>query len=44
MDVRVSPVQCFDNGVHGKDGSIDPRFLKLIGYNVGHVPMGSSSS
>ncbi|KAM0664409.1 hypothetical protein ACQRIU_006991 [Beauveria bassiana] len=37
VDIRVSPAQGFRDGFRNDDGSIDPRFLTLLAYNLGEV-------
>ncbi|EGX88237.1 hypothetical protein CCM_08280 [Cordyceps militaris CM01] len=37
LDIRVSSPQSFRDGIRNDDGSIDPRFLTLLGYNCGEV-------
>ncbi|EGX87766.1 hypothetical protein CCM_09388 [Cordyceps militaris CM01] len=37
VDIRVSPAQSFRDGFRNQDGSIDPRFLTLLAYNLGEV-------
>lgn len=37
MDIRVSPVQSFRDGIRREDGTLDPRFLTLMAYNLADV-------
>lgn len=37
IDIRVTEVQRFNNGIRNTDGSVDKRFLTLLAYNSADV-------
>ncbi len=37
IDIRLTEVQRFNNGIRNTDGSVDKRFLKLLAYNSADV-------